>query len=236
MVLAQIDIENKNNENTEIPAVLDNLDISGAIITADALNCQKEIAKKVREKNADYFLALKGNQGTLLEETKSYFMNRENLDYYEEADKGHGRIELRQCWSTDKIDWLKEGHSGWKDLKSICCIERERQIRGAVQRETAFYISSTQASARNHLFYSREHWGVENKLHWILDVAFNEDRSTLGTRNADQNMAIVRKVVINMIKRYKTATQDKIAIKTARKAAGWSRARASKILEFMAVT
>lgn len=236
MVLAQVDIENKNNESSEIPAVLDNLDISGAIITADALNCQKEIAKKVREKNADYFLALKGNQGTLLEETKSYFMNRENLDYYEEADKGHGRIELRQCWSTDKIDWLKEGHSGWKDLKSICCIERERQIRGAVQRETVFYISSTQASARNHLFYSREHWGVENKLHWILDVAFNEDRSTLGARNAAQNMAIVRKVVINMIKRYKTATQDKIAIKTARKAAGWSRARASKILEFMAVT
>ncbi len=236
VVLAQADIENKANESTEIPEVLDNLDISGAVITADALNCQKEIVGKVRAKDADYFLALKGNQGTLLAEAKSYFMNRENLDFYEEVDKGHGRVELRQCWSTDKIDWLKEGHPAWKDIKSICCIERERHIKGEIQRETVFYISSTPACAKDHLRYSREHWGIENKLHWQLDVVFKEDHSGLGAKNAAQNMAVVRKLVINMIKRYKNATGDKIAIKTARKASGWSKERASKILEFMAVS
>lgn len=236
IVLAQVNIENKINESIAVPEILEDLDIKGSVITTDALNYQKAIAEKARTKQADYFLALKENQGMLLEDVKSYFIDRKGLDYYEEADKGHSRVELRRCWSTDKIQWLKEGHSAWKDLKSVSCIERERQIRGDTQRETVFYISSTSASARNHLLYSREHWVIENKLHWVLDVVFNEDSSTLDPRNAAQNMAVVRKLVINMIRRYKAATGDKIAIKTARKAASWSKTRASKILEFVTVS
>ncbi|HET7115098.1 MAG TPA: ISAs1 family transposase [Hanamia sp.] len=233
IALAQMDIENKVNESSEIPDFLDKLNIAGAVITADALNCQKEIVKKVIEKKGDYFLALKGNQGLLLGNVKDLFLKKEGLSFYEEADKGHGRFELRRCWSTDKINWIRKEHADWIGLKSLCCIERERHLKGKIQTDVAFYISSTAACPKKHLEYSREHWAVENKLHWILDVVFNEDRTTLSAARSAQNMAVVRKLVINMIRRYKEATGDKIAIKTARKASGWSKDRATKILRYM---
>ncbi len=224
IVLAQIDINNKTNESTAIPAVLELLNIEGAVVTADALNCQKSIAQTIIDKGGNYFLSLKGNQGTLFTEAQSYFVDR---------TKEHGRIEVRKCWSTDDIEWLILGHSGWKNLKSICCIERERCIKGVSRIETAFYISSTKASASKHLNYSRQHWGVES-MHWVLDLVFNEDRSTISAKNAAQNMAIVRKLVLNMIKRYKAATGDQTAIKTMRKVSSWSSAEAAKVLSFMA--
>jgi predicted transposase YbfD/YdcC len=233
IVLAQLDIENKVNESTEIPNFLDKLNISGATITADALNCQKAVAKKIIEKDADYFLALKGNQGTLLEDVKDCFIKKDSMLHHEEADKGHGRFEIRRCWSTDEIDWLKKHHVDWEGLKSVCCIERERHIKGKMQIDIAFYISSTAACAKKHLHYSREHWAVENKLHWVLDVIFNEDRSTFSAKNAAQNMAIIRKLVINMIRRFKESTGDQIPIRTARKASGWSKEMAVQILDFI---
>lgn len=150
IVLAQIDIDNKNNESIEISNVLDQLDITGAVVTAHTLNCQKPIAKKIREKGADYFLSLKGNQGSLFEEAQNYFVNKKPLDCVEEIDKAHGCLEIRRCWSTSDIEWLTEGHSEWRDLKSICCIERERHIKGNISQETAFYISSTEAMPGEH--------------------------------------------------------------------------------------
>jgi predicted transposase YbfD/YdcC len=232
IVLAQVDIDNKHNESTAIPDVLERLNIAGAVVTADALNCQKAIAEKIRAKDADYFLSLKGNQGTLFSETKNYFEDKKKYDYAEDINKEHGRLEVRRCWSTDDIDWLKECHNGWKDLKSICCVERERIVKGKTSIETAYYISSTPAMASKHLNYSRKHLGVES-MHWVLDVVFNEDRTSIGAKNAAQNMAIIRKLVINMIKRYKQATGDETAIKTLRKVSSWSSAEAAKILKFM---
>ena len=233
IVLCQVDIDNKNNESVKIPEILDELNISGAVVTADALNCQKTIAKKIIEKEADYFLALKGNQGTLFEDAKTYFINKEGLDFIEEINKEHGRVEIRRCWSTSNIDWLKEGHPDWAELKSICYIERERHIKDKISEEVALYISSTDAIAKNHLYYSRQHWDVENKLHWVLDVIFNEDHSTFMARNAAQNMGIVRKLIINMIRRYKKTTGDQTAIKTVRKASSWSVNETAKVLNFM---
>lgn len=207
--------------------------ISSAVITADALNCQKTIAKKIIKKEADYFLALKGNQGTLFEDAKTYFINKEGLDFIEEINKEHGRLEIRRCWSTSNIDWLKEGHSDWVELKSICYIERERHIKDKISKEVALYISSTDAVAKNHLYYSRQHWDVENKLHLVLDVIFNEDHSTFMDHNAAQNMGIVRKLILNMIRRYKKTTGDQTAIKTVRKASSWSVKETAKVLNFM---
>lgn len=233
IVLCQVDIDNKNNESVKIPEILDTLEVSGAVVTADALNCQKAIAKKIVEKGADYFLALKGNQGTLFEDAKSYFVNKEGLDFIEDINKEHGRLEIRKCWSTSNIDWLKGGHCDWVGLKSICYIERERHIKDKISKEVALYISSTDAIAKNHLYYSRQHWDVENKLHWVLDVIFNEDHSTFMARNAAQNMGIVRKLIINMIRRYKKTTGDQTAIKTVRKASSWSVNATAKVLNFM---
>ena len=233
IVLCQVDIDNKNNESVKIPEILDKLQISGAVVTADALNCQKTIAKKIIEKEADYFLALKGNQGTLFEDAKTYFIKKEGLDFIEEINKEHGRVEIRRCWSTSNIDWLKEGHPDWVELKSICYIERERHIKDKISKEVALYISSTEAVAKNHLYYSRQHWDVENKLHWVLDVIFNEDHSTFMAHNAAQNMGIVRKLIINMIRRYKKTTGDQTAIKTVRKASSWSVKETAKVLNFM---
>ena len=233
IVLAQKNIKNKINESSQIPKFLDKLSIAGAVITADALNYQKHIAKKIIEKDANYFLSLKGNQGTLLEDTISHFKDRSKMDYSETINKGHGRLEIRKCWSSSDIDWIKKEHPDWEKLHSICCIERTREIKNKITKETVYYISSTIASSKDHLFYSREHWGVENKLHWVLDYVFNEDRSVLSAKNSAQNMAIVRKVVINMIKRYKEKTGDKTAIKTLRKASAWNIKEAENILKYL---
>lgn len=234
IVLAQQDIENKKNESKAIPAFLERLCLKGAVVTADALNCQKPIAEKIISQDAEYFLSLKGNQGSLKEAAIELFKNKANMDYSETLDKGHGRIEIRKCWSTSDIGWVHELNPGWTNLQSICCIERERHIKDKVTKETVYYISSTKASSEKHLFYSREHWGIENKAHWVLDYIFNEDRSTLCSKNAAQNMAVVRKIVINMIKRYKEATGDKTAIKTLRKAAVWNKEEGKAILKYLA--
>jgi predicted transposase YbfD/YdcC len=213
--------------------MLEKLNIEGSVVTADALNCQKPIAEKIRDKGAHYFLALKRNQGTLFEDAQSYFLGREKLTCFEDIHKGHGRLEVRRCWSVDDIEWLKKEHFGWKDLKSICYIERERHIKGVVSKEIALYITSTEAIASKHLHYSRQHWAVENKLHWVLDVVFNEDQSVHRAKNSAQNMAIIRKLVLNMIRRYKLATGDETAIKTMRKVSSWSPKSAGEVLKFM---
>jgi predicted transposase YbfD/YdcC len=224
------------NECPAIPSVLDELAIKGSVVTADALNCQKLIAEKIREKEADYFLAVKGNQGSLLDDIKGYFLNAPKFcKFYEEADKGHGRVEHRTCWTTSDIKWLQQMHPEWKDLNSICMIESERFIRGKSEKQKRYYISSTQSDPKKHLFYSREHWQVENNLHWVLDVVFKEDQATLAEQAA-HNMAVMRKLILNMIKRYKKATGEKIAIKSMRKVASWSNDAAAEILKHLAVT
>lgn len=232
VVLAQKHIENKVNESPSIPKILDELSISGATVTADALNCQKNIAEKVKSKNADYFLAVKVNQGSLLSDIKEHFSVAEKHLFQEEIDKGHGRLEIRKCYSSPAPKWFLEANSKWEGLKSICMLQTERHLKNKIEKQTRYYISSSLANAAHHLNLSRLHWRIENSLHWVLDVVFKEDQSTL-SQQAANNMAVLRKLILNVIKKYKNDTGDKTAIKTIRKMASWSNTTTAKLLKYL---
>jgi predicted transposase YbfD/YdcC len=219
----------KTNEIPEIPKLLDDLNIEGAVISIDAMGCQKDIATKIIDKKANYFLALKGNQSTLESEALHLFKQKENVksfSFYEEYDKGHGRVEIRKCWSVVAPDWFK--NQGWQELKSISMIESERVIKGESSIEQRIYISSLEADAKQHFNYARQHWLVENSVHWVLDVTFKEDYSQI--KNAAENMSVIRKIIINLIKIYKEKIQSKSSLRTLRMMAGWSEDVAGGIL------
>lgn len=218
LVLAQRTVGEKTNEIPEIPKLLDDLNIEGAVISIDAMGCQKEIAKKIIDKKANYFLALKSNHSTLESEAIDLFKQKENFNFYEEYDKGHGRVEIRKCWSIAAPDWFKQ--QGWEKLKSISMIESERWIKDKNAIEQRIYISSLEANPKQNLNYSRQHWLVENGVHWVLDVTFKEDDSQI--KNAAENMSVIRKIIINLIKVYKEKIQSKSSLRTLRMMAGWS--------------
>lgn len=226
LVLAQQKVSDKSNEITAIAAVLDLLDITDHIVTIDAMGCQRNIAKKIRDKGADYVLALKGNQGTLSEDVR-LFLHTEAAkpvstaisDTYSEADAGHGRIETRKCVVSSQIDWLEQKPS-WSGLSSIAMIEETREFKGRTSTARRFFITSLPANAKQIAQAVRAHWAIENALHWTLDVVFNEDKSTVRTDHAPQNMAIVRHVVLNMLNTAKKHFKG-VGVKALRKKAGW---------------
>ena len=226
LVLAQQKVSEKSNEITAIPAVLDLLDVTDHIITIDAMGCQRSIAKKIRDKGADYVLALKGNQGTLSEDVRLFLeteaakpVSTAISDTYSEADAGHGRIETRKCVVSSQIDWLEQKPS-WSGLASIAMIEETRECKGRTSTARRFFISSLPANAKQIAQAVRAQWAIENALHWTLDVVFNEDKSTVRKDHAPQNMAIVRHVVLNMLNTAKKHFKG-IGIKALRKKAGW---------------
>jgi len=170
IVLGQIKTGEKSNEITAIPELLDWLDVRGAIVTIDAMGCQKAIAEKIINKGGDYLLALKGNQSSLHEEVRLHFeqptpTTLTRMTHAETVDKGHGRIEVRQCRLSTDIDWLKERHPEWKNLASIVAIDSERLIGDMATQETRYFISSSQVPAAQMLSAVRLHWGIENQLH-----------------------------------------------------------------------
>jgi len=214
IVIAQRTVDVKTNEIPEIPKLLDDLNIKGAVVSTDAMGCQKAIALKIKEKEADYFLALKKNHGDLFFDVEAMFSTIDKkLHFYEEINKGHGRIEVRRCWSLLVPDWVKMNNPGWESLTSICLIESERHIRGAVSIEHRYYISSTEPSIEKHFGYARMHWGVES-VHWVLDVTFKEDQCLV--KNAAENMSVVRKVIMNLIKKYKDRANSKASLSIIR--------------------
>ena len=218
IVLGQSKVNNKTNEITAIPKLLDLLLIKGAIITIDAMGCQKTIAKKIIDKQAHYIFGLKGNQGNLLENVETYFEDTKNTyDYFEEADKGHGRIEIRKCWVTSDIDWL-EGKKEWCNLHSIVKMENTRIIRDKETKEIHYYITDLEANAKKLLLAIRSHWAIENSLHWTLDMTFREDESRIRKMNAPENMSIIRHIVLNLLRK----ADEKISIRRRKKKAGWS--------------
>ena len=218
IVLGQSKVDSKTNEITAIPKLLDLLIINGAIITIDAMGCQKNIAKKIIEKKGHYIFGLKGNQGNLLEDVKTYFTDKEaNFDYFEDIDKGHGRIEIRKCWTTSNIDWLYSKKK-WANLCSIIKIESIRIMNEKKTKEIRYYITSLEANSKKILFAIRSHWAIENSLHWILDMTFREDESRIRKKNAPENMSIIRHVVLNLLQK----ADEKISIRRRRKKAGWS--------------
>ena len=227
LVLGQIKVDDKTNEITAIPELLELLELSGCIVTIDAMGCQTEIAQQIISKGADYVLALKENQGRLYEGIKDSFAcgHRSDFedvehDYYEVVNKGHGRIETRRCWSIsagEELDYVDE-HKLWPGLSSVVMVRSERQVGDQVSVETRYYISSLKGSARKLLEATRTHWGIENCVHWILDVAFDEDRSRVRTDHAPHNLAVIRHIALNLLKR---ETTSKGGVKARRKRAGW---------------
>lgn len=235
LVLAQQKVDDKSNEITAIPILLDLLSLKGNTITIDAMGCQKAIAEKIREKEADYVLALKGNQGSLNEDVR-LFLETEAAkessiaieDRHEETDCGHGRIETRRCLVSSQIDWLEQKPQ-WAGLKTIAMIEETREIGEKISFERRFFISSLPADAKQIASAVRAHWSVENRLHWVLDVVFNEDGSRVRKKNAGQNMALIRHITLNMLSNAKKNFKD-VGIKGLRKKAGWGNATLECIL------
>lgn len=208
LLLGQLATEEKSNEITAIPALIEALALKGCLITIDAMGCQKEIAKKIVDNGADYLLAVKDNQRTLHDEIREYFvayrkgdLTDERMTSCEQADKGHGRIEVRRCFTTPNVEWFEDA-GDWKDLSSFAMIEAERTVKGKTSIEVRYFISSLPGkSAERVLEASRAHWGVENRLHWCLDVTFGEDKANVRLRRLAGNVSVTRRIALNALRR-----------------------------------
>jgi predicted transposase YbfD/YdcC len=236
VVLGQVRCEEKSNEITAIPELLKILDLKGCIVTIDAIGCQTEIVKEIVEKEADYVISLKGNQGNLHRAIKDYLDWAERIgfteikyDYSETLEKGHGRIEERRCWVTEEIAWL-EGKEKWKNLKSVVMVEAIREVIGGKKTvERRYFISSLEANAELALKCVRGHWAIENNLHWCLDIGFREDASQVREAKSSENLATLRHIGINLLKQEKSC---KRGIEGKRKKAGWDENYLLKVLQF----
>jgi predicted transposase YbfD/YdcC len=214
IVLGQRKVDEKSNETTAIPELLKMLNISGCIVTIDAMGTQTAIATTIQEANADYVLSVKENQGRLFEDISVLFgVDQEqnfkyaDLDYKKTVNKGHGRIEVRECWSTSDPEYLNliRNVQNWAGLKSIAMVVCTRIIDGKESKDTRYYISSLVSNAERILQIVRKHWAIENELHWVLDVALNEDRSRVRKDQSPENLAVLRHIALNLLKQEKTA-------------------------------
>ena len=224
LVLGQVKTEEKSNEITAIPKLLELLDVQGCIVTIDAMGCQREIAKKIVDKGADYVLSLKGNQETVHDEVRTFFewARRENFkdvahDYFETTDGDHGRIEIRRCWTTSDIKWFA-GVDRWAGLKSFALVEAERTVAGKTSIEQRYFLSTLSGTLAEPVALAvRQHWTVENSLHWVLDVAFREDESRVRKDHAPENFAILRHIALNLLQQESSIP----SMKGKRLVAGW---------------
>jgi predicted transposase YbfD/YdcC len=215
--LGQLECAEKSNEITTIPQMLDLLNIKGSIITIDAMGTQTAIAGKIIENGGDYILAVKGNQGTLEEEVHTTCKRNRPVFDSCTVDKGHGRIETRRCEVFEK-GLIVDFDNRWKELASVIKITSVRELTGKTETQERFYISSLKADNDfNH--YIRSHWGVENGLHWILDMTFREDEQRKRAKHAAANFAIVRKIALNMLKK----DTGKQSLRTKRLKAAWNK-------------
>lgn len=229
LVLGQVRTATKSNEITVIPELLDILDISQTIITIDAMGCQKEIANKIIDRQADYILAVKENQPQLLQDIKDEFRFSKSIATHTNEDIGHGRIETRICSVINDFQFLNE-NTDWELFKSIVKIESTREFKNSdkpMEKATRYYISSLKNTAEKFQSDIRSHWAIENKLHWSLDVAFSEDDSRKRIGNSAQNYSIVLKIALNLMKNEKT---EKQGIQGKRLKAAWNNDYLLKVL------
>jgi predicted transposase YbfD/YdcC len=211
LLLGQRKVDDKSNEITAIPELLQLLYVSGCIVTIDAMGCQTDIAQTIIDQQADYVLALKANQGQLYQDVVDWFdWARESnfkgmaYSYDQTINKGHGRLEIRRCWAiADPLAFEHIRHyDGWAGLQSIVMVQRERRLAQHTQSETVYYISSLPADAKRLLAATRSHWSVENACHWTLDVIFREDDSRARTGDSAENLAVLRHVALNLLKHH----------------------------------
>lgn len=213
----QVKTSDKSNEITAIPELIEMLDIEGCIVSIDAMGTQKEIAAKIVEKKADYILALKGNHPFMHEDAGVLFNWKTPDSADEQYDKGHGRIEYRKCEVSYQMDLLDDTEN-WPEIKSLIKITSSRTIGEKTSTETRFYISSAKLDASEFNINIRKHWGVENNLHWVLDVVFNDDRQRKRVANAAQNFALAQRIALNLLKADKSL---KASLKSKRLVAAW---------------
>lgn len=227
LVLGQIATDAKSNEITAVPKLLEMLSLKGCIVTVDALNCQREIARQIVDQGGDYALALKGNQGTLHDDVRRFLDDpaSEKVTAEPAVEGDHGRIETRIATVSTAIDWLQEDHQ-WPGLKAIGKIVRTRETGTKTTTETAYYLLSTPLAAERFGQVVRAHWGVENRLHWMLDVTMNEDQARNRLDNGPNNLAVLRHMALNIL----NAQKSKISNRRKIKRAGWSNAFLANLL------
>jgi predicted transposase YbfD/YdcC len=228
LVLAQRKVDEKSNEITAIPKLLEALQLSGAVVTIDAVGCQRAIAEQIVDKKADYILAVKENQPSLLADIKDSFQMLPADAVDEEIDCGHGRVERRRCAVLADLSLLDKPEE-WASLQGLVRIQAERyhKATGKTERETRYYITSLKPDAARLNAAIRQHWGIENKLHWVLDVGFGEDASRKRAGNAAQNFSVLNRIALNLLKQEKSSSRG---IKGKRLKAGWDHAYLLKLL------
>lgn len=233
ITLAQRKVDDKSNEIRAIPALLDLLHIKGCLVTIDAMGCQKQVAQDIRDKQAHYLLAVKDNQKHLHQDIQQWFAYADQVDfasidhdYYRTVNKGHGRIEIRKCWVISDplaFEYIRH-YQGWADISAIVRVQRERRLADRVERKTAYYITSFATSAKTLLNATRQHWSIENSLHWVMDVTFQEDQMRTHKGYSAQNLIALRNIALNILKkdtskgslkqkRYRAALDDAFLLK-----------------------
>ena len=221
IVLGQRKVDGKSNEITAIPELLDMLYLKGCIVTTEAMGTQGWIVKKIIENKGDYILAVKGNQGRLFEDiTKSFHAPAalHAASYCKPSESAHGREEVRECWASEDLSGVRNVDR-WKKLRRIALVTHTRTVNGKTSVESRYFISSLAPDATEILKAVRSHWKVENTLHWSLDVSFREDESRIRIGHAGQNLALVRKLALHLLRNEKTA---KGGVKAKRLQAGWN--------------
>lgn len=237
LVLGQVRVKPRSNERTALPELLRILELSGCIVTIDAMGTYPRIAGQIVARGADYLLAVKENQGQLHEDLQDLFtgylaanFDRVPHDYCKTVDK-HGRLEIRECWTVSDPDSLEfvRRRGNWPNLRTLVMVREERELEGKHSRETRYYITSIENDAKLLLRVVRRHWGIENGLHWVLDIDFREDESRVRKDNAPENFAVLRHIAVNLLKQ---ETSLKVGIKAKRMTAAWDRDYLLKVLSF----
>lgn len=207
LVLGQRQVDDKSNEIIAIPELLDLLTLEGTIVTIDAMGCQYKIANKIIAKKADYLFGLKGNQGSLRDDVELFFNEQRARDFadttvtcHETVEKEHGRLEVRRYWACGDIEWLRQRHQKWPHLKSVIMVEYTCETAKGVSREIRFYVSSLPPDAARIAGVIRQHWGIENGLHWVLDMVFRDDECRIRKQNAPANFTTIKHMASNFLR------------------------------------
>ena len=233
LVLGQLKTADKSNEITAVPELLRTLELADCIVTVDALNCQKDIAKEISEADADYVMTLKANHGTAYDEIKTFLedAHRRNFaglphDFVETLDKDHGRLERRGYWITEQIDWFAD-RPQWEKLRTVALVQAEREIDGQRSVEQRVFLCSLAPDARLLERAVRGHWGIENQLHWVLDVQLGEDQCRVRVGHAAENLATLRRIALNLLRQ---ENSSKRGIKGKQLKASWDHAYLQSLL------